>query len=255
MTSLAHQIDLAVEMLSSAQYAVALTGAGISTPSGIPDFRTPSHGLWEQIDPMAVATLTGFWSNPAGFYQWMRPLARVITDALPNAAHRALADLEMMGRLSAIITQNIDLLHSRAGSTTVHEVHGHLRDLSCTHCFRIYPADQRLRRFIDEGDIPYCPHCGGVLKPNVILFGEQLPARTVLAAKQALRRTDLLIVIGSSLEVFPVADFPRLAQQVGARVILVNLGPTYFDAQADLVIHADVVETLPAIVTALQADA
>lgn len=251
MPSLDAAISQVADLVRQARNCIALTGAGISTPSGIPDFRSPNTGLWEKADPMTVASITGFWSDPTRFYEWMRPVAHVIHQAQPNLAHFALVELEQMHFLQAIITQNIDLLHHKAGSNIVHEVHGQLRELTCTRCYRTVLAENLLTIFLETGAIPFCS-CGGVYKPNVILFGEQLPARVVLAAKKALREADLVLVIGSSLEVFPVADFPRQAKHQGAKVALINLGPTYFDTEADLVIHADVVETLPAIVAALK---
>lgn len=243
-----------VELLHHAVYAVALTGAGISRPSGIPDYRSPDSGLWSRHNPYEVGSIQGFRYQPARFYDWIRPLATLILNAQPNPAHLALARLETIGILKSVITQNIDLLHGRAGSKTVYEVHGHIREVTCISCFTIYPAQDFLSPFLnnDQADIPRCPKCGGVLKPNVILFGEQLPAQILLRAEQDTRRADMMIVAGSSLEVFPVADLPRRVKEHGGSLVLINLEPTSYDKMADVVIHADVADILPRIVNQLE---
>lgn len=252
MNEIAAQVAQAARLLRNANYTVALSGAGISTPSGIPDFRSARAGLWEKVDPMEVASLGSFIKNPAAFYDWMRPLAQQIMDAKPNPAHRALAELESMGLLEAVITQNIDLLHSRAGSQAVYEVHGHIRECTCIGCYTVYPAQALLEQFIVDGEVPHCVACNGVLKPNVVLFGEELPVAQVLGIQKAIRKTDLLIVVGSSLEVYPVADLPRQAHKNGAKIVIVNFDRTNFDKLADVVIRADVAEVLPAIVSELK---
>ncbi len=245
------KIERAAELLRQAHYVVALTGAGISTPSGIPDFRSPKSGLWEQVDPMEVATIYAFRRHPERFFRWVQPLVRLILEARPNPAHRALARLEEAGLLKAVITQNIDGLHQRAGSQTVYEVHGHIREATCLQCYVPTPTDTLLEQVLLEGKVPRCPICGGVLKPNVILFGEQLPVREMIAAQQAVRASDLMLVAGSSLEVAPAGDLPLLALEHGARLILINLGTTYLDQIAHVVIHADVAYVLPRLVALL----
>ncbi|MBI3361264.1 MAG: NAD-dependent deacylase [Chloroflexi bacterium] len=239
----------AARLIRESRLSVALTGAGISTPSGIPDFRSPGSGLWEDVDPMEVATLSGFKENPQAFYDWIRPLARTIINAAPNPAHLALAELEARGFLRAVITQNIDLLHARAGSKKVLEVHGHIRRATCIRCYQAQPAAPYLARFIEDGRVPRCPGCGGVLKPDVILFGEQLPALVLDEARRLARQSELMIVAGSSLEVAPAADLPALTLASGGRLMIVNREPTSFDGQADVVIHDDVAIALPAILT------
>ena len=234
----------AVRLLRGAQHIVALTGAGISTGSGIPDFRSPSSGLWERYNPAEVASLYGFRHHPERFYDWIRPLARTILDARPNAAHLALARLEAAGWLKAIITQNIDMLHARAGSQVVYEVHGQLREMTCIFCFRTFPADHHINLFLETNAMPRCPDCGNALKPNVILFGEQLPALALSAARREARRCDAMLVVGSSLEVFPAAELPMIALRSGASVILVNLVRTPIDDAAHVTIHANAVDVL-----------
>ncbi len=247
MVDLIHQ---AAELIAQAQHAVALTGAGISTPSGIPDFRTPATGLWAQTDPLEVATVQAFRHRPADFFNWIRPLAQKMRSAQPNAAHSALAQLESSGQLTSVITQNIDRLHQRAGSINVIELHGNVEAATCVRCYRVYPSEAFIDRLILEGQVPTCPVCGGVLKPNVILFGEALPVQALMAAKRAAAACDLMLIAGSSLEVLPASDLPILAHQHQARLILINREPTYVDDLGDVVIHADVAEVLPQIAAA-----
>jgi NAD-dependent deacetylase len=249
MQDLDKLINRAAELLRQADSAVALTGAGHSTPSGIPDFRSPESGLWTQVDPLAVASLFAFRLRPQGFYDWIRPLARVMLEAQPNPGHHALAQLEKAGLLRSVITQNIDGLHQRAGSLRVHEVHGHMREATCIHCYRVVPAESLIEEFLAEGQVPRCT-CGGVMKPNVILFGEQLPLNVLTAARQDTTACDLMLVIGSSLTVEPVSDLPLMALGHGAKLIIVNYQPTHLDERADVLIHADLADVVPRIADA-----
>jgi len=237
----------AVSYLKKAHYIVALTGAGISTPSGIPDFRSTEGGLWQRFNPMEVASLTAFRIHPEKFFNWFRPLAKKIFEALPNPAHQALARLEDAGYVKEIITQNIDGLHQRAGSKIVHEVHGTLNTLTCGNCFTKYEAQEFVQPFIEKGQIPKCKICNNNLKPDAILFEEQLPIKTWLAVEEAIEKCDLLLVAGSSLEVVPVARLPYQAVNHGARLIIVNHTKTYIDSRADTVFHQDVADILPLI--------
>ena len=201
----------AADIIRGSRRAVVLTGAGISTPSGIPDFRSPDSGLWEHFDPFEVASLTSFRHNPANFYQWMRGLASIILDAQPNPAHFSLAKLQQLGYMQTIITQNIDTLHQRAGSQNVLEVHGSLETMTCTGCYQRVKARDYIEAYLKRAEMPHCPGCGAVLKPDLVLMGEQLPAKTWLEALQASKQCDLMIVAGSSLEVLPVAGLPMRA--------------------------------------------
>ena len=243
-------LDKAIELCQRSNHAVALTGAGMSTPSGIPDFRSSGSGVWEHVDPMEVASFRGFVRRPESFFFWFRELARTILNARPNPAHVALATLEAHGPLKAIITQNIDLLHSKAGSQTVHEVHGHLRSATCLHCGSQEAGEPLLREFLASNRIPNCKVCSGTIKPDVILFGENLPLEIYRMAERAIRRCDLLLAAGSSLAVWPVNDLPRLAKQSGARLIIVNHDPTECDDLADLVVNEDVATFLPQLAAA-----
>jgi NAD-dependent deacetylase len=245
----ADDIARAAALLQEATYAVALTGAGLSTPSGIPDFRSPGTGLWEHADPM-VASIHTFRRHPETFYDWIRPLASTLLTAEPNPGHLALAELEAGGWLKAIITQNIDNLHQRAGSREVLELHGHLREATCVRCYQVLPTDKLIDDFLTLGGVPRCSACDGVMKPNVVLLGEQLPIRVVNATMAHIRQADLMLVAGSSLEVVPASYLPLKMHEQAGRLIVVNLTPTYVDDVADVVIHADVADALPRIARA-----
>lgn len=246
------QISQAQELLQHSIRAVALTGAGVSTPSGIPDFRSPESGLWLQVNPYEVASLTAFRRHPERFYDWIRSLARTVAEASPNSAHVALAELEQMGMLKTTITQNIDGLHFRAGSCRVIEIHGHFRTATCINCYQRTSGDQVLAELQTECGVPTCGQCGGVLKPDVILMGEQLPFAEVQLSRREAQACDLMLVAGSSLTVEPAASLPDVARRSGASLILVNLEPTWLDSAADVVIHADVAEILPELVSGLR---
>ncbi|MCB0036812.1 MAG: NAD-dependent deacylase [Anaerolineales bacterium] len=250
MTNIETLIQKAQTILKSSRYTVALTGAGISTPSGIPDFRSADSGVWETHDPMEVASITAFRRRPQQFYSWMRPLTSMILNAVPNPAHLALRDLEQHGPLRSVITQNIDNLHTRAGSQTVREVHGHLREAVCLGCAQESPSTKLLADFADTGEMPTCSACGSVLKPKVILFGEALPYEAMAKAELDMVRCDVMIVVGSSLTVAPVGDMPMQAYYNGARLIVINYTPTHVDAIADVVIRGDVAAVLPQIAAA-----
>ncbi len=234
-------------LLRSARHAVALTGAGISTPSGIPDFRSAGSGLWSKDNPMEVASLSAFRHRPERFFGWLRPLAVQIVKARPNPAHAALASLEKAGLLKVVITQNIDGLHQASGSQMVLELHGSTRSLTCLRCHKVYPSSQYLSGFVEQGVLPRCPTCASLLKPDIVLFEEMLPSGVWMEAEQHCRKADLMLVVGSSLEVSPANMLPWTALESGAQLIIVNLTPTYLDAQASVVIHADAAEILPKI--------
>jgi NAD-dependent deacetylase len=240
-------VDFAVDLFRLARRVVVLTGAGVSTPSGIPDFRSEGTGLWSRDEPLEVASLSTFRTAPEKFFAWFRPLARQIFDAQPNPAHRAFADLEAAGRVHCIATQNIDTLHQKAGSHHVVELHGTMATLSCAQCYKQICADDVIEGFVVRGEIPHCPACGGVLKPDVILFGEQLPQKAWYEAQRQARSCDLMVVAGSSLEVLPVAGLPMQALDRGAHLIIINNSPTYLNVRADVVFTEDVASILPRI--------
>ena len=237
------------DLIRSSDCTVALTGAGISVPSGIPDFRSPGTGLWENVDPMEVAHLDVFLNDPGRFWAYYRPRFGMLSDKEPNPAHRALAQLEERGVLEAVITQNIDMLHRRAGSRRVVEVHGTIETGSCWQCKTSYPFDG-LEPLFDADGIARCS-CGGPVKPDVVLFGEMLPDQAMLEAHALCERADLLLCVGTSLEVYPVAGLPSVTRAAGGAVAIVTKGPTPYDADAEVRLDGDVVEELEALLRLL----
>jgi NAD-dependent deacetylase len=251
MTQFSHQtresIEFIADLFRQSKHAIVLTGAGISTPSGIPDFRSSGTGLWSRDEPLEVASLNTFRTEPEKFFEWFRPLASHIFYAQPNPAHLALADLQRAGCVHSIITQNIDMLHQKAGSQDVIEMHGTMETLTCTQCYHQVRADAYIHIFVEQDQLPRCPKCGQLLKPDVILFGEQLPQSAWFKAQRAARQCDLFLVAGSSLEVLPVAGLPMQALDRGAHLVIINNAPTYLNIRADVAILEDVAEILPAI--------
>ena len=246
-TKISEGILEAANLIRKAKYAVALTGAGSSTPSGVPDFRSDGSGLWVRYLPTEIATLTVFKRHPERFFKWLRPLASHMLSAQPNDAHLALAKLEQRDVLKTVITQNIDGLHRRAGSVNVLPVHGTLETMTCIECYQQVDAAPYTHPYIEDGIIPRCENCGNYLKPDVVLFEEQLPAKIWVKARQAIDSCDLLLIAGTSLLVAPVAQLPERARKHNARIIIVNQTPTYMDPHADVVLQGDVAEIIPAI--------
>jgi len=223
--------------IEEARYAIALTGAGVSTESGIPDFRGADCGLWKMVDPFKVASIDGFFSDTHGFYDfWLWRFAK-LSSAAPNITHLSLARLESRGLLKAIITQNIDNLHHLAGTTRLYEVHGNYTRGVCIDCHNKIDTAKILAK-VSREKLARCDDCGGLLKPDVVLFGEMLPPAFMDGLKEVLR-ADLLLVLGSSLEVYPVADLVPQAKQNGARVVVLNREETPFDGSANLVISCE----------------
>lgn len=247
-----NQIKNAALLIAHAQYMVAFTGAGISTPSGIRDFRSPVTGLWEQDNPMRVASATALRHNPQRFYNWLRPLMRSSQQALPNAAHLALARLEKMGKLRALITQNIDELHQRGGSKNVVELHGSMQRFYCTVCKEKILDNRQVIKTILAESIPTCVYCGGIVRPDITLFEETLPEIAWQRAEREIANADLLLVAGSSLEVYPASLLPHKAYSNKCKIIVVNYTSTYIDTYADVVLHEDVAKGLPQIVERLK---
>jgi NAD-dependent deacetylase len=240
------------ELIRDAGSVVALTGAGISVPSGIPDFRSPRTGLWERVDPMEVAHIDAFRSDPVRFWRFYGERFATLGSKRPNAAHAALAELERAGRLDAVITQNIDTLHRRAGTRELVEVHGSIATCSCLSCPGAVPVAEARARIAAAADgVPRCAACGEPLKPDVVLFGELLDAAALDRARELCERAEVLVCIGSSLEVHPVASLPLLTQAAGGTVAILTQGPTPLDEIAQVRLHGDVVEELDALVAAL----
>jgi NAD-dependent deacetylase len=230
---------------------VVLTGAGVSTESGIPDFRSAS-GIWAQYDPMEYASIEAFRREPEKVWDFYSKRLAMLADAEPNAAHLALAELERLGYARAVITQNIDMLHTRAGSGDVIEVHGSIRTASCPGCGASYPLAE-VRRLVDAGaGVPRCPACGHIVKPDVVMFGELLPESAIDRAFELASATPLLLVVGSALEVYPVAGLPLETLDAGGRVAIVNRGATAMDRRATLVVDGSAGEILSAVVDELR---
>jgi NAD-dependent deacetylase len=239
------------ELIRGSRSVVALTGAGISVPSGIPDFRSPGTGLWRNVDPMEVAHIDAFRRDPERFWQFYGKRFQTLEHKRPNPAHLALAELEHAGLLDAVITQNIDQLHARAGSRELIEVHGTIAHSSCLSCGSSYPlADVRSRQGSDERGIPRC-RCGDPLKPDVVLFGEYLPAQALARAEQLAAGAALMLCIGSSLEVYPVAQLPAITLAAGGQIAILTQGETPYDSRAAVRMRGDVVDELEAVRGAL----
>jgi NAD-dependent deacetylase len=239
------------ELIRASSCTVALTGAGISVPSGIPDFRSPGTGLWTKVDPMKVAHIDAFHHDTRRFWEYYRRRFEMLAGKKPNAAHRALAELETGGLLEAVITQNIDLLHRKAGSKRVVEVHGSIATSSCTKCGTRYALAEVVALFDEEG-VAACAACGGKVKPDVVLFGELLPESAVAEAGALCERAELLVCIGSSLEVYPVAGLPELTLGAGGRLAVITQSSTPYDREATVKLGGDVVDELEAVVAALR---
>jgi NAD-dependent deacetylase len=237
-------------MLQESASTVVLTGAGVSVPSGIPDFRTPGTGMWEKVDPMEVAHIDAFHRDTARFWRYYRPRFHELGSKEPNGAHRALAELEERGLVDAVITQNIDRLHRSAGSQHVIEVHGSIETSSCTSCSELVGIDEVDALFGAE-EIALCRSCGGKVKPDVVLFGEFLPEQAMAEATTLCERAELILCVGSSLEVYPVAGLPSVALNRGARLAIVTKGPTPYDRDAAVRLDGDVVDELQAVLAAL----
>lgn len=230
-------------LIAEHQPCVVLTGAGVSTESGIPDFRSPG-GLWAQFDPLDYGSIESFRADPVRVWRFYAPRFGALTQAEPNPAHRALAELERRGLVEAVVTQNIDLLHERAGSRDVVEVHGSIRTSSCPVCGVRWPLERVLSLIEEGGGAPRCPACGAVLKPDVVFFGELLPQRRIDRAFELARAARLLLVVGSSLEVYPVAGLPEETLAGGGALAVVNRGTTPFDHRAALRVDGSAGETL-----------
>ena len=248
--------DRLAELFAAAQRPVVFTGAGVSTESGIPDFRSPG-GMWDRYDPSEL-TWQSFIGSVAGrrrYWDVGRVVYPVIRAAEPNAAHRALAELYRLGRLSCCITQNVDDLHQRAGlpPEAVIELHGNATRVRCLACDAGWHRDE-IHTWLEAGvDVPSCPTCGGIVKPRTVLFGETMPRAALAEAERCARASDLFVVVGSSLAVYPAAYLPAHALDAGATLVVVNLTPTRLDARAALVIRARAGEVLPGVVEHVRA--
>jgi NAD-dependent protein deacetylase/lipoamidase len=239
------------ELLQGSQRAVALTGAGVSVPSGIPDFRSPGTGLWENVDPMEVAHIEAWRRDPDRFWSFYAQRFATLVDKRPNDAHLALAELERRGLIRGVITQNIDRLHRMAGTRRLIEVHGSIQWSICMSCGGKFPLDSVVETLRAEDGAPDCPACIAPLKPDVVLFGELLPERALSEAEELALAADLMLCVGSSLEVYPVAGLPARTLRSGGRLVLITQGRTPYDADADVKLDGDVVDELRSVVASL----
>ncbi|WP_066794714.1 NAD-dependent protein deacetylase [Caldivirga sp. MU80] len=235
----------AAKALVNSGHAIAFTGAGISTESGIPDFRGP-QGLWKRFNP-ALASIDYLNSDPRGFWDFYIERFRVLSSAKPNKAHLALAELERLGVIKYVITQNIDDLHRLAGSVNIIELHGNYKTVYCIRCNSSYPFELALSKYESGENPPRCPRCGGILRPNVVLFGE--PVSEISKALELASISDAVLVVGSSLSIYPAAYVPLVVKQHGGVMILVNLEPTDYDDYADVVMHCKASEALEQILS------
>ena len=233
------------EMIRARQPCVVLSGAWMSTESGIPDFRS-AQGIWAQYDPIEVATIDAFRRDPARVWEFYARRLRVLGEVEPNDGHRAIAELERRGLVQAVVTQNVDGLHQRAGSRDVIEVHGSLGRAVCPSCAADESMEAVLQQLVDA-PVPACPACGDVLKPGVVMFGELLPAGAIDRAAELARGAALMLVVGSSLEVWPVAGLPLEARAFA----ILNRGPTALDDRALLKVDAGAGDTLADVVATL----
>ena len=238
-------------MLEDAERAVVLTGAGVSVPSGIPDFRSPGTGLWENVNPMEVAHIDVFRREPDRFWHFYGDRFAALRHKRPNDAHRAIAELEERGLVRGVITQNVDRLHRMAGSQNVVEVHGSIERSTCPDCGGVQELERVVEIMESAPGAPECPACVAPLKPDVVLFGELLPAKTMAEAYALAAEADLMVCAGSSLEVFPVASLPEVTLDAGGRLALVTQGPTAYDGRAELKLGGDVEDELLAVLAAL----
>jgi NAD-dependent deacetylase len=247
----ADQATRLAEMLREARSAVVLTGAGVSVPSGIPDFRSPGTGIWEKVNPMKVAHIDAFRREPDRFWQFYGDRFASLVHKQPNEAHFAIAELERRGLIRGVVTQNVDRLHRRAGSQNVIEVHGSIEWSVCPECGGRVALERVLEILAKHPGAPECTACIAPLKPDVVLFGEMLPEVAISDAHALAAEADLIVCVGSSLEVYPVASLPSVTRGGGGRIALITQGPTPYDAEASVKLSGDVVEELTAVLSAL----
>jgi len=250
--SVQRKLEQVAKILLQHSPCVALTGAGLSTRSGLPDFRSPGKGLWARLEEMPdsaseVMTLQGFKEYPEVFYSRFGLFVEKVLSAKPNPAHIALAELEACGHLQAIITMNGDMLHQKAGSQNVIEMHGTLARAICISCYQPDDGMVHWQQYLESGKIPQCRHCGGIMKPDVILTGEQLPVKMVMKAKKFLGESNVILAVGTSFAGGPVMKWIENACEQGKKMVIINLTPTILDTVAEVVIQADVLDVLPAI--------
>ncbi|MFX0021754.1 MAG: NAD-dependent deacetylase [Candidatus Hermodarchaeota archaeon] len=252
MTAIEKSVEKLADLILNSKNIVALTGAGMSTESGIADFRTPGTGLWEKVDPYEFASIHSYIANTSKNLEFMLETGRNIFRARPNKGHKALTKLQKLGKLKGVLTQNIDRLHHKARTKNIVEFHGNAYEAKCMTCGQIYEITVMVNQVMSGKSSPSCEKCRGMLKPNAIFFGEPLDSQTLEAADKMLEKCDLLLVLGSSLVVYPVAWYPSRALSTGAKLAIINIQETDMDSAAEVVIHEKIGDVLPEVVSIVE---
>ncbi|MFX1503948.1 MAG: NAD-dependent deacetylase [Promethearchaeota archaeon] len=252
MTSLEDKVEKLAELIFNSKNIVALTGAGMSTESGISDFRTPGTGLWEKVDPYEFASIHSYMANPARNLEFMLETGKAIFRARPNEGHKALTKLQKLGKLKGVLTQNIDRLHHKAKTRNIVEFHGNAYEAKCMTCGQIYEITFMVNQVMKGNYSPSCEKCRGMLKPNAIFFGEPLESKTLETADAMINKCDLLLVLGSSLIVYPVAFYPQKALSLGAKLAIINIQETDMDTLAEVIIHEKIGDVLPKVISLVE---
>ena len=249
MSDLDTNLENLAQLIMDSNDIVALTGAGMSTESGIADFRSPGTGLWEKVDPYEFASINSYMENTSKNLEFMLETGRNIFRARPNLGHKALTKLQKMGKLRGVLTQNIDRLHHKAHTKNIVEFHGNAYEAKCLSCGQIYGITIMVNQVMKGKSTPSCEKCSGLLKPNAIFFGEPLKSETLQAADEMISKCDLLLVLGSSLVVYPVAFYPKKILSKGAKLAIINIQETDMDSVAEVVIHEKIGDILPKLVS------
>jgi len=250
--SLEEKIEKLANLILHSKNIVALTGAGMSTESGIADFRSPGTGLWEKVDPYEFASIHSYVADTSKNLKFMIETGRNIFRARPNKGHKALTKLQKLGKLKGVLTQNIDRLHHKARTKNIVEFHGNAYEAKCMTCGHVYEITVMVNQVMKGNYSPSCEKCRGMLKPNAIFFGEPLESKILEAADIMIAECDLLLVLGSSLVVYPVAFYPQKALSLGAKLAIVNIQKTDMDSLAEVVIHEKIGDILPEIVSIVE---
>ncbi len=254
MINLDEKIDALAQLILNSKNIVALTGAGMSTESGIADFRSPGTGLWEKVDPYEFASIHSYVANTRKNLEFMLETGRNIFRARPNKGHKALTKLQRLGKLKGVLTQNIDRLHHKAHIKNIVEFHGNAYEAKCMSCGQIYQITFMINQVMKGKSTPSCKECNGLLKPNAIFFGEPLEPKTLETADEMISVCDLLLVLGSSLVVYPVALYPQKALSIGAKLAIINIQETDMDSAAEVVIHEKIGEVFPKVVSRVESE-
>lgn len=248
MEELEKKIEKLAQLIVDSEHVIALTGAGMSTESGIADFRSPGTGLWERLDPYEFGSIDSYRSNAKNMFEPLLEIGTTIFKSRPNKGHRALTKLQKLGKLDGVMTQNIDNLHQRAHTKNIVELHGNVMQTKCIKCDRLFPITNLINKVL--GGLPLeCDECRGMLKPNAIFFGEVLESDVLARAEEMVESCDLMLVLGSSLVVYPVAFYPRKVLLNGEKLAIINIQETDVDDKADVVIHEKIGNVLPKVVS------